>query len=130
MTPLAPPVGSAARAAPALTAAGTTAFADHVFALGSNRSNVVVLLPGIPNTPAVWPETTTWPGVSAVLDPRFHVTTLGPAVSIDRTLALVAAGQSTVPLAASAENVYSPRSSSEHVHWKLSPAPPAGTFPL
>src|SRR5437588_374530 len=41
-------------------------------------------------------------------------------------LAEVAAGQSTVPFDASSVNVYSPRLSSEQVHTKFVPAPPAG----
>src|SRR3954471_12721043 len=56
--------------------------------------------------------------------------TLGPALSIERTLADVADGQSWVPLEASSLNVYSPRSSSEHVQTKFVPAPPAGTAAL
>src|SRR4051794_23819958 len=71
-----------------------------------------------------------WPGASGVLEPRFHVMTFDPAVSTESTLAEVASGQSIVPFDASSANVYSPRSSSEHVHTKFVPAPPAGTAAL
>src|SRR5690349_10514083 len=77
--------------------------------------------------PAVWPEMSVCPGASAVFEPRFQVMTFVPAVSTDSTLGEVAAGQSTVPFDASSVNVYSPRSSSEHVQTKFVPAPPAGT---
>ena len=60
------------------------------------------------------------------------MTTLGPPLGADSTLAEVAAGQLVVPATSSAPAVktYSPRSVSVHDQTKFTPAPPAGTFAM
>ena len=72
------------------------------------------------------------PGTGAVVLPRFHVTTFGPPLGADSTLAEVAEGQLVVPArsSASALKTYSPRSRSVHDQTKFTPAPPAGTFAM